>query len=558
MDPKSSEGNDSNAYPTETSLHISTHDIKSESTRSQRRGLSVSFAEKTDTILDATRQAITESLKTMDATGKLGSIREEYYGTPDDMGAESTALLKQYRERHRTTRGAGRAVIPGRRGSYLEKSHGGATWVTGGFLLVSAALGAGILNYPVAYDRLGGIAQATLVQLAVLCLLSTTMLILVYCSNINHDNSYHEVLNSICGPRVKNMAALSILLSTFGICVTYYVIIGDQFDRIFATFFGDTFCRTLFMNRQFVIPVVAVVMIWPLCYFKNLEFLKHFNILGIIAMLYVVYLSVYEYFVLSPTHRPTIDNIPGPSMTTTSTGSANSVFTVLAAVPVVSLAYQTHELVVPVNAVLRERTLGNFSRAMALALTTLLVLYCLCGTFGYLTFGGQVSADIMQMYDASDPVVVIGILALVVKMITTYPQIVLCGRDTIYRLIVPNTHHSVNIQLANAESTGSGSSGQSSSPVTPNARQEMWYRVGITSVWNVLALILSVLTPNITIAIGFLGAIGACNSFIFPGICMICLSRRRLTCIPFSAKNKCSIALNDLYTNAESIELCKI
>ena len=60
-------------HDNENSLFVSTHDIKSESSRSHRRGLSVSFAEKTDVILDATKQAITESLKNMENTGKLGS-----------------------------------------------------------------------------------------------------------------------------------------------------------------------------------------------------------------------------------------------------------------------------------------------------------------------------------------------------------------------------------------------------------------------------------------------------------------------------------------------------
>lgn len=35
----------------------------------------------------------------------------------------------------------------------------------GAFLLVNTALGAGILNYPAAYDRLGGIYWASFVQL---------------------------------------------------------------------------------------------------------------------------------------------------------------------------------------------------------------------------------------------------------------------------------------------------------------------------------------------------------------------------------------------------------
>ena len=231
-----------------------------------------------------------------------------------------------------------------------------------------------------------------------------------------------------------------------------------------------------------VIVFTELRIIWFFCRF-----------LGIVAMFYIIFLNVYEFFVLE-TKPAQIKPKP------------DSLFTVLAAIPVVCLAYQTHELVVPVYTCLRERTITNFSKSTGMALGILLVLYCISGTFGYLTFGSTVSADIMQMYDASDPIVVIGILALVVKMVTTYPQIVLCGRDTIYRLLVPNQN-----VIDGDTST-----------------RELFYRIGITSIWNVVAIILAVVTPNISIPIQFLGAIGVCNSFIFPGLCMVALARRKL------------------------------
>lgn len=70
----------------------------------------------------------------------------------------------------------------------------------------------------------------------------------------------------------------------------------------------------------------------------------------------------------------------------------------------------------------------TFGKVTGLALGLLFVLYCTAGTYGYQTFGSKVSPDIMQLYDASDPLVVIGIIALVIKMITTYPPMIVCGR----------------------------------------------------------------------------------------------------------------------------------
>lgn len=102
----------------------------------------------------------------------------------------------------------------------------------------------------------------------------------------------------------------------------------------------------------------------------------------------------------------------------------------IAIIPVIYLAYQTHEIVVPVYASMKTRTVRNFTKSTILTLVILFILYSIAGTFAYLTFGVNVSADIMMMYDTKQPVVLFGNLALVTKMLTTYPSILFCGRNS--------------------------------------------------------------------------------------------------------------------------------
>lgn len=64
-----------------------------------------------------------------------------------------------------------------------------------------------------------------------MALIVATMLILGYCSDLNNDNTYHDVLMTTCGKRAQQLAAVSILLSCYGICITFLIIIGDQYDR---------------------------------------------------------------------------------------------------------------------------------------------------------------------------------------------------------------------------------------------------------------------------------------------------------------------------------------
>lgn len=52
------------------------------------------------------------------------------------------------------------------------------------------------------------------------------------------------------------------------------------------------------------------------------------------------------------------------------------------------------------------------------------------------------------------------------------------------------------------------------------------HHILITTLWNVAVLLLALVTPNITIAIGCLGSLASCNVFVFPGLVLVSLARR--------------------------------
>lgn len=77
---------------------------------------------------------------------------------------------------------------------------------------------------------------------------------------------------------------------------------------------------------------------------------------------------------------------------------------------------------------MKERTVKRFSVCIASAIFVCLMAYTVAATFGYLTFGSNVPSDILQAYDASQPHVLIAIVALAAKSCATYPILAFCGR----------------------------------------------------------------------------------------------------------------------------------
>lgn len=370
-----------------------------------------------------------------------------------------------------------------------EAVKGGTSWPVASFLLINAALGAGVLNYPFAYDKAGGVYFAAFLQIIMMVILISTMLVLVHCADLNGDNTYHDVLMSMCGRRAQQCAAISILLTCYGICITFLIIIGDQYDRLFLSVFEKEFCNHWYLDRHFTISLTAIFFILPMCYFQRLDFLRYASTLGIFAMLYPVFLTIYEYYILPP-QAGRVKTMPD---------SAVQVFVVI---PVFSFAYQTHEIVVPVYACMKERNIKAFTKSTFLAMGFLFFIYCFAGSFGYITFGSLIAPDIMEQYDATDPVVLIGIGALVIKMITTYPQLVVCGRGALDGLYAEFAKLSTDDFI----------------------KGEYKRRIIVTTIWFITTVLLSVLTPNIGVVIELLGCLASVNIFIFPGICLIALA----------------------------------
>lgn len=398
--------------------------------------------------------------------------------------------------------------------------------ISSAFLLVNTALGAGMLNYPYAYDQIGGILAAGLIQVILLIFISSTMFILVYCADFNKDDTYHDVLLSMCGKRAQQIAAVSIMLTCYGICITFLVIIGDQYDRLFNSLLDDP--NIWYLGRKFTIFLTSLLFIWPMCYAQRLDFLRHASALGMFAMLYVAFLTVYEHYVLDedtinslvakakiPLHEEKINHFSTKTnnsdsqkiMTTIAEENAKKSFqwlNSLIVVPILCFAYQTHEVIVPVYACMKERSIRKFMKSSVLALIILFFLYNLVGAYGYSTFGSQVGPDIMSLYDGKDPIVVIGIIALVVKFITTYPPLMFCGRgalDGLYGELRGLTSEEMKL--------------------TSSSR-----RVIITTGWFFTTVLLAVFAPDISVTLQLLGSMASINVFVFPGMCLISLTSR--------------------------------
>ena len=166
------------------------------------------------------------------------------------------------------------------------------------FLIVNAALGAGLLNFPKAFDEAGGIGVATAVQGVLMIFIVLALLILAHSADRcdSAATTIQDTMNGACGRVGKILTSAAVVVYTFGTTITFLIIIGDQFDRALASLYGQDFCQTWYMARTFTMSAAAILFILPLSYSQKIDFLRIPSTLGVLAIVYLVGLIVYEYF----------------------------------------------------------------------------------------------------------------------------------------------------------------------------------------------------------------------------------------------------------------------
>ncbi|UYV60499.1 hypothetical protein LAZ67_1001330 [Cordylochernes scorpioides] len=107
----------------------------------------------------------------------------------------------------------------------------GTTWYASIFLVVNAALGAGLLNFPHAFDQAGGILVGISVQLILMVFIAASLALLVYWAELHGSSSYQDVVNAVCGRHGMRISMALLALYCYGTTITFLIIIGDQFDR---------------------------------------------------------------------------------------------------------------------------------------------------------------------------------------------------------------------------------------------------------------------------------------------------------------------------------------
>ncbi|XP_059523875.1 sodium-coupled neutral amino acid transporter 7 isoform X4 [Myotis daubentonii] len=341
------------------------------------------------------------------------------------------------------------------------------------FIVVNACLGAGLLNFPAAFSTAGGVAAGITLQMA------------------SNERTYQEVVWAVCGKLTGVLCEVSIAIYTFGTCIAFLIIIGDQQDKIIAVLAKEpegAGGSPWYTDRKFTISLTAFLFILPLSIPREIGFQKYASFLSVVGTWYVTAIVIIKYI------WPDKEMTPGDILTRPASWMA-----VFNAMPTICFGFQCHVSSVPIFNSMQQPEVKTWGGVVTAAMVIALAVYMGTGICGFLTFGASVDPDVLLSYPSNDVAVAVARAFIILSVLTSYSILHFCGRAVVEGLWLRYQEM----------------------PVEEDVGREQRRRVLQTVVWFLLTLLLALFIPDIGKVISVIGGLAACFIFVFPGLCLI-------------------------------------
>jgi sodium-coupled neutral amino acid transporter 11 len=157
------------------------------------------------------------------------------------------------------------------------EQRGRSSYLGASFNFVNSIVGAGIIGIPYAVSECGfftGIMMLTFVAY----LVNRSVLMLIECGIKARKYNFEDVSKHYLGTKGFYITLLFMFIFAYGAQVAYLVIVGDTIPVVSKILFHSSFT-----DRTAVVTLLAVFIILPLCFLKNLSSLSWTSMLSIFA-----------------------------------------------------------------------------------------------------------------------------------------------------------------------------------------------------------------------------------------------------------------------------------
>ncbi|XP_018084813.1 sodium-coupled neutral amino acid transporter 3 isoform X3 [Xenopus laevis] len=318
------------------------------------------------------------------------------------------------------------------------------------FNLSNAIMGSGILGLAYAMSNTG-IILFVILLISIALLSSYSIHLLLKCSGVVGIRAYEQLGLRAFGTGGKILAATIITMHNVGAMSSYLYIIKYELPLVIQTFMGLTSnSGAWYMNGNYLIIIVSVLIILPLALMKHLGYLGYTSGFSLTCMVFFLCSVIYKYSVIPcPLNTTiTVDHYTNGHNVTEKwkdednctaklfTGNSQTAYSI----PIVAFAFVCHPEVLPIYTELRRASKSRMQNVANVSIFAMFIMYLLTAVFGYLTFYGNVETEMLHTYNKVDPLdkLVLSVrLAVLVAVTLTVPVVLFPIRRAIQQLLCP-------------------------------------------------------------------------------------------------------------------------
>uniref|UniRef100_A0AAY5L611 Sodium-coupled neutral amino acid symporter 2 n=1 Tax=Esox lucius TaxID=8010 RepID=A0AAY5L611_ESOLU len=336
---------------------------------------------------------------------------------------------------------------------HSHQHQGSASFGMSVFNLGNAIMGSGILGLSYAMANTG-IALFVILLVAVSIFSLYSVHLLLKTANEGGSLVYEQLGYKAFGMPGKLAASISITMQNIGAMSSYLFIVKYELPIVIQAFMGAN-NGEWYMNGDYLVILVSIVIILPLSLLKNLGYLGYTSGFSLLCMVFFLIVVIYKKFQIPCPYTvmllnetvSKIQNISSGSINTTAVDYNEDVCTpkyfvfnsqTVYAVPILTFAFVCHPAILPMYEELKDRSRRKMQGVANVSFLAMFIMYLLAALFGYLTFNVHVEPELLHTYSKvfkADVVLLIVRLAVLTAVTLTVPVVLFPIRTSVNQLL---------------------------------------------------------------------------------------------------------------------------
>ena len=383
--------------------------------------------------------------------------------------------------------------------------HGQASWISSVIHLANTILGAGLLAMPSALSKMGIFLGIFVIMWAGMTA-GFGLYLQTRCARyLDRGHVSFATLSQLTYPNLSILFDSAIAVKCFGVAVSYLIIIGDLMPDVVKAFAPGAGEVSFLIDRQFWITAFMLIVI-PLSFLRRLDSLKYTSVIALFSITYLVILVVAHYIkgdTIADRGTVRVFQWAGP-------------VPALAAFPVIVFAYTCHQNMFSILNEIADNSHFRTTTVIFASIGGACSLYILTGITGYLSYGDNITGNIVRMYPAA-AASTIGRLAIVILVMFSYPLQIHPCRASIDACLKWRPRRRNQTEGSPSRTTLIHNTPK---PNTPQSREMSDYRFAIvTTILIITTFITAMTVASLDKVLAYVGSTGSTTiSFILPGL----------------------------------------